>query len=284
MNNIFDIRRFGLVLGKDLQENWKRRSIVQFAGLFGGLVVILIMNSMEYLSDMQHSSYYSLEMLNLQLLRMAFIYLAVFGVLMASTLMEPMNSKTKRITYLTLPASNVEKFLSRWLILTVGYTLAFFVALWVADAFRVVVCSIKYPDLDVPFMDLSKLVSVGEYDHSYLFPEMILFWLCLTFCLFIQSLFILGSTFWQKSTFLKTFATGVVISGLFLFICNLTIQLFYEDYNQFGNVINSFDTIVFLQDKDGAVCLAIGILAFLALFNWTLAFFRFKESEIIKRW
>lgn len=286
MNNIFDFKRFGLVLYKDMREHGKRY-LLQFLMMCGVMSVILIWTSLDFLHDMKiiRSYYQTIEHLNIKLLGFSSLMFAGFGALMASSLMEPMNSKTKRISFLTSPSSNFEKYLSRWLIVTVGYTIAFFVALWISDALRVSICTVVYPGFDVQFIDLSRLFPAEGSDYSnYLFPEMILFRLILSIYLFVQSLFVLGAVFWEKASFIKTFATGVVISLLYLFLCNCAIQLFYETSNDFGNVINSFAAVVFLQEKDCAAWLFLGVLILIALLNWTLAFFRFRESEIIKRW
>ncbi|MDR2473683.1 MAG: hypothetical protein LBD53_09025, partial [Tannerella sp.] len=126
MNNTFNIKRFGLVFRKDLMENLKRYALLLLA-ILGIMTIILTTISLDYYDH----SYNNLNNMLLQWLSYMF---STFGILFASTFMTPMNSKIKRIAYLVSPASNLEKYLSRWMIITVGYILAFFAALWVSDA------------------------------------------------------------------------------------------------------------------------------------------------------
>lgn len=58
---------------------------------------------------------------------------AIMGLLSASFIMEKMKSKTNRIATLMTPATTLEKFLSRWLVFTFGYLVAFLIAFELAD-------------------------------------------------------------------------------------------------------------------------------------------------------
>lgn len=282
MNNTFNIKRFGWVLGKDFQENG-RRYLLQFLTMFGIMLVILTMVSWSNYNTFDYDpARFSADDLNQTLLNIVLFMFFAFGILIASTLMEPMRNKTGRIAYLTNPSSNFEKILSRWLIVTVVYIIAFFVALWLADVFRVGICAAKYAEFDVRFLDFNMLVDSGNSERNYyVVDDQPSFRLGLGFYIFIQSLFILGSTFWEKATFVKTFSASIVIFMLFLLICSWTIKIAYSDFENFTNVLNSFQVHKFGDDK--AFLLAACGFIFFALVNWTIAFFRFRESEIIKR-
>jgi len=227
----------------------------------------------------------SLHILEKDLLITASFLFLIFGVIIASTLMEPMKSKTLRITYLTNPSSNFEKIFSRWLIVTVGYVIAFFIAFWLADAVRVVICSIKYSELDIAFLDLKMLIApkIGAEDiFQYVFPYRYLFFFCIGIYTLLQSLFILGANFWEKVSFVKTFSAGVIVSLLFLLVCHWAIKLFYGNYDSFGDMLSSFEMHERFSVNEIFSFMAC-VLIFFALVNWTIAFFRFRESEIIKR-
>ena len=278
MNNIFDIKRFGLVFRKDLMEGWKRYALL-FLTMFGIMAIIITWNYLDYYDDIAQGYRSNYEK---EILRYIPLLFGAFGLLFAATFMSPMNSKLKKITYLVSPSSNLEKYLTRWIIVTVVYIISFFIAMWVADALRVAICSARYPNLDVAFIDLTKLVYPGnDWDNSYVFTkESFVFYITLYFL--FQSLFVLGSTFWEKTSFVKTFTAGALIVFLYVMTCRWAILLFYGNFDEFFNVPNSFEYFRNIKNEQGVIIMAF-VISIFALINWTLAFFRFRESEIIKR-
>jgi len=294
MNNTFNIKRFGNLLTKDFQENWKRYA-VQFLAMFGIMALVLVWNSINNYDRYQrhlersiqdtsgvmyHFGPYSSETLSENLLINISVMFLVFGIIIAATMMEPMRGKTKRISFLTLPASNFEKIFSRWLIVTVGYIIAFFIALWAVDALRVAICSIKYPAIDdIQFLDFGKLVRPDpDVCGNYVFSEKIYFTFALSIYFLMQSLFVLGSTFWEKSTFVKTFAAIIIIVLLFLLVCYYAIKISYNEVDDFGNVM-----VYLFKEPTDLLIILNPLLFFFTLVNWVIAFFRFRELEIIKR-
>lgn len=278
MNNTFNIKRFGLLLRKDFLENGKRY-LLQFLTLFGIIAVFIFWISYQYYTNgINHNWSIMREMLtNVSVL------FCIFGTLCAATLTEPMRDKIRRIAYLANPASNFEKMLSRWLIVTIGYVIAFFAALWLADAVRVAAFSISYPEIDIPFLDFGFMYPAQGSDFSgFVFTTKHLFIACLGFYFFLQSLFVLGATFWAKGTFIKTFSTGVLVVLLFLLLCYWAILLSYDEAAQFPKVLDSFEMDGHVSQEQVLPFITC-VFGLFALINWTLAFFRFRESEIIKR-
>ena len=284
MNNIFNIRRFGLVLSKDFQEKWKRY-VLQFLTMFGIMAIVLIWSRYNYYHNIIPNINMNYE--NIYLLGLASLMFLGFGVFYASTFMEPMQEKTGRIAYLTIPASDFEKFLSRWLIVTVGYIISFFIALWIADAVRVVFLSYRFPRLDIRFLDFSKLVNLEKKDNysDYVFFSTYFFGFWTGIYALLQSLFILGATFWGKISFVKTFSAITLIVGSFLYLNWQIIKIIYQDMGKFENKVGAFfDSIIPADISPNSVFLIVTcILVFFTLLCWIIAFFRFRESEIIKR-
>jgi hypothetical protein len=271
MNNTFNIKRFGLVMRKDFQENWKKYAL-QFLAMFGIIALVLCLQS--------NSRYRGgfLEGIDSELLFLVSAMFLGFGVVFASTFTEPMRSKIKRGMYLMNPASILEKYLSRWIIVTIGYIIAFFVAFWFADLIRVAIYSVSYPEIDVHMLDFGKLIT-----NNGLFESNSEFAIAVGVFFFLQSICVLGSTFWEKASFVKTFAASVIIVLLFFLLADWTISIFYADYSQFSNVTDSIFGSGKITDDEIYIIIA-GIFMFSALVSWTIAFFRFRESEIIKRW
>lgn len=280
MNQFFNTKRFCLLLKKDFQENSKQY-ILTFFTFFGVFALFLIWNSWsEY-----DSSHYDVQRLNQDQLTIFSFLFAGIGLGFAAKAMDIMNNKTKRIAYLSLPASNFEKFFSRWLIVTIGYILVFFTALWLADLLRVLICAIRFPYVEVRMLDFSKLIDTEQmWASHYVFPHKIPFFLALSTYFLFHSILILGTLFWMKNSFIKTFSIVAVLTTLFILICRWAVIIFYVDSTEFGNVINSFLPLHRENPENIIFSVIILLLSCFALFNWILAYFRFKESEIIKRW
>jgi len=280
MNNTFNIKRFGFVFRKDMIENLKRYLLL-FLTLLGIMAIAVTFNSWVFYSN-NYSADIHLYANYDSLIMQSFMFLAA-GVWFASTFSTPMNSKLKRISFLTFPASNLEKFLTRWIVITIGFIIAFFTAMWIADALRVTICSYVYPEIDIKYLDLSKLVYPGK-DYSlrgYMVPKSVfILLLCLYFLL--QSIFLLGSTFWEKLSFIKTFTACTVICTAIFYICRLTIILFYGNLDVFGNMMRSFEWLDTMTEEKVSL-IAASIMAVFTVTFWVVSYFRLKESEIINR-
>ncbi|WP_029906816.1 hypothetical protein [Prevotella sp. 10(H)] len=278
MNDTFNIKRFCLLLQKDIQESWKKY-MMRVLTIFGVLAIFLTWDSYMALGQAVENGRIP-EYLNRELLTFVSLFFFIFGCISASLSMEPINSKTKRLSYLMNPSSSFEKFFSRWLIFTIGYIVAYVVLFFMADAVRVLICSVMFPSLDVAFIDLNKLI--GDKDYNHVFNDSLKFAQLVCVFFFFQSLFILGSTFWPKNAFIKSFSAGTIVFIAFLFICWITISIVFKDGMEgFGNALNNGSFRGNSGDKEKGV---MYIFAFFALVNWIIAFFRFKESEVIKRW
>ena len=281
MNNTFNIKRFGLAFRKDLIENWKRY-LLMFLTLLGILAIVTTYITWYYHKEPRINYNFHYPINKSLLIYLSFIFISA-GIWFASTFTNPMNSKLKRISYLVSPASNLEKYLIRWIITTVGFIVAFFVALWIADALRVAICSIKFPEADIKFLDISKLVGPENEAvyREYVVPKSV-FIIFLSLYFLFQSIFILGSTFWEKASFIKTFTVMAAIITAYIFICRWTILLFYGDLQGYFNVLSSYERLNTMSEVQSMYYVSF-FFAVITIVCWILAFFRIKESEIINR-
>jgi len=281
MNNTFNIKRFGLAFRKDLIENGKSY-LLMFLTLLGIIAIVTIYITWYYHKETRINYNFHYPINISMLIYLSFIFIAA-GIWFASTFANPMNSKLKRISYLVSPASNLEKYLIRWIITTVGFIVAFFVAMWIADALRVAICSIKFPEADIKFLDISKLVGPENEAvyREYLVPKSV-FIIFLSLYFLFQSIFLLGSTFWEKASFIKTFTVVAAIIAAYIFICRWTILLFYGDLQGYFNVLSSYERINTMSEVQSMYYVSF-ICAVITIGCWILAFFRIKESEIINR-
>jgi hypothetical protein len=287
MNNLFDIKRFGLVLRKDLKENLTRY-LMYFGVLTGVLFLFFVLfnqhpHSYIYEYGIEVKAYQNANKLLLSISMTAF---TCGAILAASMIMKPMNEKIKRISYLILPASSLEKFLSRWLIVTVGYLLLFFAAMYIADFLFMCYWKFRFsPFFEIHWIDLRELYTLKNgYE---VFFEFSYFVLSLTVFYLVQSIFVLGATFRSRNSFPKTFFAVAAVINVYLYICNNVINLFYENnLNGFGHVMESFfyKGSALNPDPDGEIPVWIFCtLAFFTLFNWVIAYFRFREQELTEK-
>ena len=267
----FSLQRFLLVCRKEVTEQWKTL-LLRFIMTYGILAVVLtwyglvMYNINDLITDTQGDH----TIINIQRVQHGMIQIFIFGFgflscISASCIMEPMKTKAGRISFLMYPASMFEKYLSRWLIYTIGFSVAFLIAYWLADCTKVLVCSLTNPDL----RPIVRTLSVADWKS---FDMSGMEWLKnVSILCFLQSLFVLGSSIWPKHALVKTMATLVIFG-----IANMLLTM--------GVVYNtSLDGPIRhnLPDSDW---ISIIICSAIALFCWTIAYFRFKESEIINRW
>ena len=273
-DTFFSLPRFINLCRKEMVENWKS-NVLRMVLMYGVMAVVMVWNGyFEY-----RGTYNYQEDPAWIFLLVTFIWaLWGFGCLSASFTMEKMKTKTSRTSMLMVPATPFEKFFSRWFVFTVVFLVIFLISYKLADYTRFIIYSLAYPeekDFIIP-VDLSHLV--GERKTYYtLCRTGLQFGALLSAYFFVQSLFVLGSSIWPKNSFLKTFASGTVIAIVYFLLAVFMSKMFLENGNYYSeNVFTGMS-----EDTAMSIMIVVGI--FFTLMNWTLAYFRFKESEIVNR-
>ena len=274
-DTFFSLPRFMNLCRKEMVENW-RSNVLRMVLMYGVMAVVMVWNGyFEY--RYWHSG--QIEDPAWTFLLVVFIWsLWGFGCLSASFTMEKMKNKTSRLSALMVPATPFEKFFSRWFVFTVVFLVIFLISYKLADYTRFIIYSLAYPeekDFIIP-VDLSHLV--GERKTYYtLCRTGLQFGALLSAYFFVQSLFVLGSSIWPKNSFLKTFASGTVIAIVYFLLAVFMSKMFLENGNYYSeNVFTGMS-----EDTAMSIMIVVGI--FFTLMNWTLAYLRFKESEIVNR-
>ena len=276
-DTFFSASRFMSLCRKVMVESWKT-NVLRFVMMYGIMAIIFVWSG--YL-NYDHPerllskgvTYDPMWKLGL----VAFLWaVVIMGMLGASFVMERMKTKTNRIAVLMTPATMFEKFLSRWLVFTFGFFIVFLIAFKMADWTRVLVYQICYPELGniISSIPLSHLVGQGPYWTA--FHDCDHFLLVVSIYFFAHSLFVLGSSIWPKNSYVKTFTALVVIVVIYSVIGVTFAYNLFEGRS--GYKVGS-------DISDDAVTLWSTVAFFImSLFNWVVAYFRFKESEIINRW
>ncbi len=261
----FALRRFGQVVRRDLLENRKRnlRYLLSiYVGCLAIETVIFYKPSLHGIArwwlaqaGWRHWSSPELFRAEAESLWFAdvvpafFLFLAFVLLLAASCVFENLKTKTGRIAYLTLPATNAEKYLSRYLWATVGVAVAFVVAFVAADLTRMALFPLfghGFGSMVPSFFE--RFVGCGQFSHAVrsAFPaslDYVLFFLFFVeLGLFVHVVYLLGGTLLRKHPFLMTTLAGIA------FLAMLAIV---KDYGAFFWLKNfRVDTTVRLVGTD----------------------------------
>lgn len=275
-DTFFSMSRFVNLCRKEMVESWKA-NLLRIVMMYGIMAIAFVWNGYfqyNHPESLLNRGLTSDPIWSFSLV--VFLWaIIIMGLLSASFIMERMKSKTNRIAMLMTPATTFEKFFSRWLVFTFGFLIVFLLAFKLADWTRVLVYMISYPELKdiIATTPLSHLVG---RDYWTAFQTCSGFMLGVSAYFFFQSLFILGSTIWPKNAFVKTFSAIVVIAIIYVVIGATLTKIVFEARGVHG--INQSISDEFMMD------LSIILFFGMAIFNWVVAYFRFKESEIINRW
>lgn len=234
MNNKFSGRRVAMLLHRHLVQN--RQSLIMAAAVIFAVFLITDISIFKNTTD----SHESMPLASLCSTMIAAVTLTVLGSLTFAT----QATKRQRIQGMLLPASKCEKFTSLFTIYIVGGSL--FTALAAISAIGL--CCLFFP-------------GTGFADITLLFPgfnsEVTMFTLIvLGGLLGGQALYLLGSVFWPRKSFIKTF---VVLSLLQLLMPILVTFSAMTDLLQY---IDLNETRMWISI---AICYAcIGLIYFLA--------------------
>lgn len=275
-NNILSAGRFGAYLKKHLVDNYRfyLMSIVVVTGL---LLLLLIFAG---IADV-HFSHYS------DLLPFYLIGLYIPGLIFTSMSFNELGNKPRGIDYLLLPASHLEKFLTTFLITTIGfllvYHLAFFLAAKVLDTIISIRTGVHMQD------DLTSRFNPDER-----------MWSCY-FWVIAQSVFLLGAVYFHKYSLIKTAFFFIVFMLALYLIHALFAQIFFHKYmddwrTHFPFIGVNIDqgvhptvrvsgeiyhnhVMLMLPEKIRDVLLFM-VKYLLAPMLWTVAYFRLRDKEI----
>lgn len=270
-DTFFSLPRFMNLCRKEMVESWKS-NVLRLVLLYGLMAVVMVWNGYStYRVEYDFS-----EDPTWMFLLIVFIWaLWIFGCLSASFTMEKMKSKTSRTSVLMTPATPFEKFFSRWMVFTVVFLVVFLICYRLADYTRVYVFSLIYPEKDyIAAVDLSHLVGDKTGHYTLCSNNLQLSGIIASY-FFSQSLFVLGSSIWPKNAFLKTFSAIAIIVTVYFSVAAFLGKLLFKHKN-----------VSFIGEglsNEAYSWLLIAVFTFFTLLNWTLAYFRFKESEIINR-
>ncbi len=261
MSQLFNVRRFFLLLRLSVLE----RPVV----IFGACIAALASTALIYFFFQTIGAYPPAQYLSFV------VGLIGGGCLLASLVFACFNAEPAGIAYLTVPGSNLEKWLAG-LLIAVAYVLLFLAYYRMLDGFFVDVYHRKLNPLDAQYH--VKYAFVGRF--AFMEEKELLAFFLNAFCLMLA-----GSIHFNKAAFIKTalIIIGIIIAGVML---NTVIARFMlPDVARAVPLVNvviahgDTESIISLPARVnrytgwfvGAVCPAMIIL---------LSYLKLKEKEI----
>lgn len=298
MNQLFDAGRWWLLVGKHWSENKKKYtlSLIAITGLsLLWFSIVTLIDNRSVVPDVQMSTYYT------------GLFLA--GCLYGSTLFADLGSKTKGLNYLVVPASHLEKLLCLLFYAVIVFFACYTFIFYVLDFVMVKAGNalaynhwLKDHAAGTSFIpqevfNVFYLKGRGQDEPNVLWYVLLLFFV-------LQAIFICGSVYFAKFSFIKTVIVTLLAGLLFAFIAIQGVGRImppggyyhgitsYETYTvKSGVTVNGVtdgitiyndpvtDKLVTIPDWIGDVLLFLLKFAFAPLL-WLATYYRLKEKEI----
>ena len=263
--NTFSLTRLGLLLKREYSVNWKQH-VYRLLAIYGTFLVTLFMTMLT--NDPSTPSALTIH----HFTEIVAFVCGVVSMVYLSQMMKPMETKTSRINYLMLPATNAEKFVSRLLMATVGFWITAIVALAFATASRYIFMPFMYvnPDLYHPifgnvmaeFFDFGGPITFNEIIMSDfevgMFVVMLVIW--------GYTIYMLGGNIWYKNAFIKTVAAMTVITILGNIVLFSLISAFGITKEDFTILLNT----------------ATSVFTVLTIVNIWLSYRLFRRAQVIR--
>lgn len=267
----FSFGRMWLVLKSDLMSN-KKQIIYNFITLYGVFMLV------ELFLLTSHCNFETFTYGYAGTIDVVISILALFYI---STIMRPMMTKQKRISFLMLPATNAEKFVSRLLYTTAGFFVLAMLALVAALVSRYIMLPLVSADSEFytnsAIIPVFKVLFSGDneaiFDGSkYIMSSEYSTALTCVLVLWTYSIYLLGGSIWYRYAFIKTVASLTVISVGGMIILGLLASL-----PSFINFVESWPE----EWADGTVIAFITIVAAVTIFNVWMSYRLFRRSQVI---
>jgi hypothetical protein len=258
MKNHFSLRRFGLLFRKHTVENYKTY-LMSLGVLLGGM--FLVMGAISYLA--------SRPMASAEQSIFLFFFLIGAGTVFSSSVFAQLGDKKKAIAFLTLPASQLEKYLVGWL-----YSMPIYLLLYIPSFYLIVSILLHIDPRVGPDPEMINILDMEPPVH-----------VILIFYALFNALMLVGSAYFNKNHFIKTAFTGFVAILVFYNLNKQMVQaLLGRDFDSVG----PFSSAMFMEGDDrfdvgayeGNEPLIILVPIALALICWAVAYFKIKEKQV----
>lgn len=278
MNKVLDFHRLAMVLRWDALSNWKKyvRSTLGLAFVFSFICICFQFN---WRSN-GYVTYYDVKDLYLGNVSGLFMFMSfIIFFFCGSRIFINMKTKASRSLFLMLPATNMEKFISRLLYTVVGTSLMIFASWMIADIIQFVFSLFLTPGMQGSLVAraFEQLFLKNNFDSSHFvvrngtsvlgqtFPVG-MFLLSLT--IFNHSFFTLGGTIFRKSATLLTICSSFILMFLMALISS------FVDDDVLVHFVQSMQPNTFGW-------LMVNVFLLLSVFNYWASYKLFTHMQII---
>ena len=260
MNNTFNIQRFGLLLKRQWLELGKIYLIT--------LVVVIGVTI----------AFYGANVFPLDTFRGAadlgfrepffFIFGFLFITVIASNYFAHLGQKPKAVIDLMIPASTFEKFFVGILFSSLLSTISFLLIFFISDFAFVSYIKANLPAAEISdvqfFFNKENTSHALGFSPAYLVP------------LFVTSVFLLGSIYFNKYHYIKTAISVMIFSGVWAAIVFKSGKLLFDGkimiQEENRNSVN--------VSPSNAEWLAVLLLLVVTFIFWSITYMRLKEKQV----
>lgn len=287
-NNFFSFPRIAMVMKREIMENWKT-NLYRLIGIYAAFTLVMILNMLK--SGSNSNPQMAFQQYSTTVMGMFIFIIGIASLTYAANIMENMITKEKRIAFLMLPATMVEKFVARFLIVTVGLVVAVVVAASLAEITRYLVLplfnvpetfhqSVLYQVLSMASLDGEQAYRGSGYALNMPYQNWLGEMCGWAFLIWSHSLYILGGSYWYKKPFFKTL-------GALIFISILCSVLSVHIISWVGNDgMRSFaewlEANFQWMTLNKLLSLGVAFFSAFTMFNWWLSYRLFTRSQVIK--
>lgn len=261
MNNLFDLKRFGMLFRKHMAEHLKSY-LMSLAVLCGMLVLLLGLYSFPSGGGALASAagQFAFFMLLLQL----------SGTIFTSTIFMDLSEKKRAVYTLTLPASSFEKYLVGWVLTVLVFPIVYMAAFYAVDL-PLIYYFIRRYGIDAEVLNI--------------FSDREPYYVAFVVYAFLNSIALFGAVFFQKMAFIKTafffFLSVIALSLVNKYFLKLIIgEAIYPRIPFGGITVRSGTFFSVWPDEQVQQFYLTALAVSVTLLFWLAAFFRLKEKEI----
>ena len=262
----FSLSRLCLVAKRDIMENWKKN-------LYNCLTLYAILASALVFTMLRLHGVYE-KIPNGFWVCMALVAFGGWAVVL-SNVMESMSTKAKRIAFLMVPATSLEKYLWRLIYVTVGFAVSFAVALLATDVTYLLLNSIFGEE---EYRSLAGF-AIGVYlnwNSLALDDNWLLTVWSFVITLWGYSFFVLGGAFWRRRAFVKTVGC-ILLAFLLLLTAMQWVPLSAEH--------SFYEWVHTIMADEGKATVAVSLLTIVfflfTVLNLWLGYRLFRRSQIV---
>lgn len=207
-----------------------------------------------------------------------FITLFLSGCLSSGVLFSELGSKPKAISYLLVPASNMEKFFTTWLFGVLIFFVTCSSVFYLINSLAVTIANFKYGTN----WEVINLLTLNRYENVFFDgPITDIFYLYFP----IQAVFLLCSVYFKKYSLFKAIVTVGLLWVFFivLFLC----FHFLMPVGRFADSIKTYEIIEASGDNKLVSITPVIVYSTLTFFKfmltpllWAAAYFRLQEKEL----